>query len=127
MILKDGEHWEPENEQVIKWQQAYKDIDVYSELDSMSCWCDANPSKRKTRKGIERFVNSWLKRANQTGGSPPIFSSAGNAETEKRKLKQWDSIDDITHDFMNSEAWRTRMLQEHGRYMSADGERVYAK
>ena len=28
----------------------------------MKKWCEDNPSKRKTKAGIKRFVNSWLAR-----------------------------------------------------------------
>ena len=121
MILKNGENWEPSDTDVIEWQRAYQNIDVHREIDAMSCWCEANPSKRKTPAGIKRFVNAWLSRADRTGGSPPSFRS------EKTTLRDWDTIDHISHDFMDSQSFRQRMLQEHGRYMSANGERIYAK
>jgi hypothetical protein len=122
MILSNGEHWQPTDEDVLAWQQAYQNIDVFQELDAMSCWCEANPSKRKTPRGIKRFVNAWLSRADKSGGSPPQFRSE-----KKASLRDWDTLDEITHDFMNSEPFRQKMLSEHGRYMSFNGERVYAK
>ena len=70
IILKDGNTYTPEQEDILSWQQAYKNCDVYQELDAMACWCDANPSRRKTSRGVKRFVNSWLARANEKGGSP---------------------------------------------------------
>jgi len=122
MILNNGEQWQPTDEDVLAWQQAYKNIDVFQELDAMSCWCEANPSKRKTPRGIKRFVNAWLNKADKRGGSPPEYRSQ-----KKATLRDWDTIDEITHDFMNSESFRQKMLSEHGRYMSYNGERVYAK
>lgn len=126
MILKDGTHWEPTNEDVIDWQRAYKDIDVIRELDAMTCWCEANPAKRKTKAGIKRFCNSWLNRANQTGGSPPQLNNQKENKAPT-KLRDWDTVDFLTHDFMDNELFRQKMLKEHGRYMSVNGERVYAK
>jgi len=123
MILKSGDHWTPEDDQIIKWQQTYKNIDVYRELDAMDCWCEANPAKRKTKSGIARFINAWLSRADQQGGSPVLTAKPSN----KIKQRDWDTIDHLTHDFMDNQRFRERMLQEHGRYMSANGERVYAK
>lgn len=121
MILKNGEHYEPTDEDIVSWQRAYQNIDIHQELDAMACWCEANPSKRKTPKGIKRFVNAWLSRADKTGGSPPSFRG------EKKTLRDWDTIDELTHDFMNNQRFREKMLEEHGRYMSFYGERVYAK
>ena len=68
--LKDGTFVEPEQEQLIKWARLYPDIDVYQEINAMVGWCDANPAKRKTARGLNKFINSWLQRANTGGGSP---------------------------------------------------------
>lgn len=38
------------------------------ELRKMRGWLDANPTKRKTSRGIRRFVNSWLSRSQDEGG-----------------------------------------------------------
>jgi len=68
--LKDGSYWEPALEHLLKWQQTYTNIDIFAEIGAASCWCDANPSRRKTRAVAHRFMNSWLKKANDQGGSP---------------------------------------------------------
>ncbi len=34
----------------------------------MVAWSDSNPAKRKTRKGVERFINNWLSREQDKGG-----------------------------------------------------------
>jgi hypothetical protein len=120
MILKSGENWEPEETDVLAWQQAYKEIDIFSELDAMACWCEANPSKRKTKKGVKRFVNAWLQRANQKGGSP--FRSEP-VEGEALPIRRWTMLDMLTHDFMNSPTFRATMLERHGQYMDAKGVR----
>lgn len=120
MVLSNGEHWEPEESDILGWQQAYKKIDVYGELDAMACWCEANPSKRKTKKGIKRFVNSWLNRANQNGGSP--FNKQPEAG-DRLPVRQWTMLDMLTHDFMNSAEFRENMLQRHGQYMDSKGVR----
>ena len=71
MILNTGERWEPEDIDVIAWSKAYPAVDVFQELRAMESWLDANPTKRKTPKGIKRFVNSWLARSQDRGGSSP--------------------------------------------------------
>ena len=70
MLLNTKEDWQPEQKDVIAWQRTYPAINVHQELMAMESWCDANPTKRKTKQGIKRFVNSWLSRAQDRGGSP---------------------------------------------------------
>jgi len=73
MILNTGERWEPEDTDMIAWAKAYPAVDVFQELKAMESWLDANPKKRKTKGGIKRFVNSWLARAQNQGGSSPAL------------------------------------------------------
>lgn len=63
------------------WKSTYPAVDVEQELRRMIAWLDANPSKRKTRRGIERFVNNWLARTQDSGGSKGqkgVNESVGN-------------------------------------------------
>jgi hypothetical protein len=46
--------------------------------------------KRKTSKGIKRFVNSWLSRAQDRGGSSPIQVEG------KKTIRQRSNLDDLT-------------------------------
>lgn len=57
---------------VAKWSEAYPAVDVMSELKKMASWLDANPTRRKTRRGIDRFINAWLSREQDRGykGTP---------------------------------------------------------
>tara|TARA_R110002153_G_scaffold54235_1_gene150679 strand:+ start:388 stop:801 length:414 start_codon:yes stop_codon:yes gene_type:complete len=71
MILNTGERWEPEDTDMIAWAKTYPAVDVFQELRAMESWLDANPKKRKTKVGIKRFVNSWLARSQDRGGSSP--------------------------------------------------------
>ena len=122
MILKDGTHWEPGDEDIIAWQRSYSDVDIYAELGAMESWCDANPSKRKTKKGIKRFINAWLNRARDQGGSP--FAQKYSTESTMVPMKKWSQLDDITHDFMQSESFRNECLAKFGQYVTYSGERV---
>lgn len=44
------------------WKELYPAVDVLQELRKMKGWIDSNPTRRKTRRGIRRFINSWLAR-----------------------------------------------------------------
>ena len=62
LIQRDGQYEITESE-YRKFCELYPAIDVMQEIRKMIGWCDTNPSNRKTKKGIRRFINSWLSRA----------------------------------------------------------------
>jgi len=61
--LKDGTKYRPQPGDIDRWQRAYPQADVTGELLKMAAWCDANPQKRKTARGIKRFIVNWMSRA----------------------------------------------------------------
>ena len=60
LILNDGSEWQPSKTEYSEYLRLYPNVDIISEFRRMRGWCNGNPSKRKTRKGITRFVNAWL-------------------------------------------------------------------
>lgn len=46
----------------------YPGLDVLGECRSARAWCVANPTKRKTAKGMPAFLVNWLNRAVKGGG-----------------------------------------------------------
>lgn len=94
MILNNGENWEPEEGDIIQWQRAYQAVNVHKELLAMESWLDANPTRRKTKTGIKRFVNSWLSRAQNQGGSSPMAKSIKTNSIRARTIDE--SLTDIT-------------------------------
>ncbi len=119
IILKNGTNYQVNQEDIIGWQNTYKDIDVYRELDAMASWCDANPQKRKTQKGVKRFINSWLQRANTVGGSPALSKG-------QRSVKQMSSdemIADVTWlPTIDQRSQASYFLKKYGFYF-LNGER----
>ena len=59
-LLNDQTTYFVSLKQIAKWKELYPAVDIEQELRSMMGWCDANPSKRKTRSGASRFINNWL-------------------------------------------------------------------
>ena len=51
------------------WAELYPAVDIMQELRKMKGWLDSNPTKRKTKRGISRFINSWLARTQDNGGN----------------------------------------------------------
>lgn len=60
IILKDNTYYHIQEEDIEQYQSLYPDVDIEQEIRNMQGWCLSNPSKRKTRNGIKRFINSWL-------------------------------------------------------------------
>lgn len=67
--LVDKSFYDVPQEKITLWRETYPAVDVEQELRRMIAWLDSNPSKRKTRRGIERFINNWLARTQDSGGS----------------------------------------------------------
>jgi hypothetical protein len=61
--LEDGSEHPVTGSEVGEYRKAYPRIDVLAELRKARAWCVANPGQRKTRRGVGKFVNGWLSRA----------------------------------------------------------------
>lgn len=60
LILNDNSEYLITDEYIEKMQQLFPKVNVKNECRKMSAWCLNNPSRRKTPRGITRFINSWL-------------------------------------------------------------------
>lgn len=68
VILNDGSEWKPTLRQYEEYCRLYGNVDVKQEFALMRGWCLGNPSKRKTKSGVARFVTSWLSKSQNQGG-----------------------------------------------------------
>ena len=66
--LNDGTFFDVSENDRSKWSQLYPNVDVLQQLRNMAGWCDANPTKRKTRGGVKCFITAWLAREQDKGG-----------------------------------------------------------
>lgn len=62
IVLKDGMEWRPTKALFAEYVRLYPNVDVEQQFNEMRGWCLSNPEKRKTRRGVKRFVNGWLSR-----------------------------------------------------------------
>lgn len=83
---------------VAEWEPAYPAVDIRQQLAAMRQWLISNPTKRKTKRGMRKFVNAWLDRRQNAGGSrsppphataPPRRPSAFDAYDDIARLKGW--------------------------------------
>lgn len=83
--LNDGTEWMPTAAEYEEYIRLYQGVNVASELRKMRAWCLSNPTKRKTKNGVKRFVNAWLAREQdkpKKNDLMPVYDEA-DSPTEK--------------------------------------------
>lgn len=68
LSLVDGSVYDVPISKIAMWENAYPAVDIRHQLGRMAAWLTCNPKKRKTRRGIDRFINNWLSKAQDRGG-----------------------------------------------------------
>ena len=66
--LNDGTEYSVSQEQCHEWAGLYPAVDVIQQLRQMRAWLIANPRKKKTKSGINRFIVTWLSKEQDRGG-----------------------------------------------------------
>jgi len=62
LTLNDKSEYPIYEEQCQEWAGLYPAVDVIQQLRHMRGWLTSNPSKRKTKRGILGFINTWLRK-----------------------------------------------------------------
>lgn len=76
--LVDGTEATFTQAQVDDWGRAYPAVDVAQQLRQMRAWCNANPTRRKTARGVEAFIVGWLTKEQNSGRpSKAVAGSVG--------------------------------------------------
>lgn len=65
--------WEPSAKECTGWETLFPSLDVEAQCRMALAWIQANPGKRKTARGMPRFIVGWLLKAerDRTAGSTP--------------------------------------------------------
>jgi len=66
--LVDGTEYPITAKQIEEWATCYPAVDVLQELREMRTWSQANPTNRKTVRGVNAFVVRWLGKEQDKGG-----------------------------------------------------------
>ena len=66
--LNDGRMYPLFRKDVDEYARLYPAVDIGQELRNIRGWCMANPERRKTKRGVNRFINGWLSKAQDKGG-----------------------------------------------------------
>lgn len=67
-LLKDGSLHEIPSSDIAMLRRVFPEVDLAREFAKLALWCEANPRKRKTKRGARRFYVSWISRAAERRG-----------------------------------------------------------
>ena len=70
--VSEGEVYSVTLSQLTEFQTLYPAVNIEQSLKAMRGWLTSNPSKRKTQRGMPRFINAWLAREQDRGGTASI-------------------------------------------------------
>lgn len=96
--LIDNTSYNVPTQKISKWEIAYPVVDVEQELRKMSAWLDANPTRRKTPRGIERFINNWLSKEQDRGGV-----HRNDSRQQVAKKNKFNNFDQRSYDYSDLE------------------------
>lgn len=65
----EGEQYPVTQSQIDDWQAVYPAVNVLQEVKKAKAWLQANPAKAKTYRGMAKFLNGWMSRQQDKGGS----------------------------------------------------------
>lgn len=69
LMLNDKSLYPVTQSQIDHWSELYPAVDVKQELLKMQGWLESNPNRRKTKRGINAFITSWLSREQDKGST----------------------------------------------------------
>jgi len=81
LLLKNGTEYPITLAKVDEWKTLYPAVNVMQQLRNMKDWLAANQNRRKTAKGILRFITRWLiteQDARTAGRKPNGKANRGN-------------------------------------------------
>lgn len=61
-ITKSGACWVLDQRLIVEYQQTYPHVAIVAELRKAQRWLLDNADRRKTARGMPRFINGWLAR-----------------------------------------------------------------
>ena len=74
--LNTGEEYPVFQCDIDEFAELYPAVDVLQAMRGMRGWLNTNPARRKTKRGIRRFINSWIAREQDRGYRRPTEGSS---------------------------------------------------
>lgn len=86
--MLDGSMYPVPRSLVEEYRSLYPSVDVTLEFRKMIKWLDVHPKKRKTSEDIEKFINGWLGRSQDSARAQPSGGSGS-----KNRFKNFEERD----------------------------------
>ncbi len=99
IILNDGTEWKPSQALFAEYVRLYPNVDVKQQFNEMRGWCLSNQTKRKTRRGVKRFVNGWLAREQDRASSYGV-----KRQVDAKKVNGFSGFPQRSYDMESLEA-----------------------
>lgn len=65
--LASGDDFHPTEAEVREWEALYPGVEVSQQLRNMRGWLLSNRERRKTRRGVRKFITGWLAKEQDKG------------------------------------------------------------
>lgn len=95
--LNDKTEFDANQSHVDEWAAAYPAVDVVQKLREMRAWCLSNPTHRKTRRGIQAFVNRWLAKEQDKAGKLGRPTETFAERDERNAKEKWQRVTGQVH------------------------------
>jgi len=96
LLLNNESSYPVSQEEMKRWEELYPAVDIMQELRKMAGWLEANPTRRKTARGIKPFIVGWLSRE-QDKGRPAGKNEKRSGKTDEREYAPGE-LDAKIHD-----------------------------
>jgi hypothetical protein len=91
-IGTEGDSWRLRRVQVDEWRAAFPGIDVLAECQKALGWVKTNPGRRKTPRGMPKFLYGWIARSVNSGTAVPDL---GEPQDAAPKVDWYDECREI--------------------------------
>lgn len=88
-LIADGSTWNPTIAKVGEWKTAFPSMDVDAQLRLAGQWLKDNPARRKTDRGMTRFLFAWLEKAQNNNRALPLFQQPSPKPDPYAKVKHY--------------------------------------
>ena len=67
--LTNSEEYSITYDLIEEYKTLYPNVDIEQEIRKIKAWTLSNPQRRKTKRGVLRFVNNWLSKSQDKGSN----------------------------------------------------------
>jgi hypothetical protein len=94
--LNDGTEFPVTEPMLVEYGELYPSVDVRQELRNQRGWLLSEPGKRKTKRGIKKFITGWLSREQDRGPKAKVLTGENHAEFRPNQNDQRSYYEQFT-------------------------------